>query len=207
MEYVFSKASSSKCAYCTLQNEKCRPVCCCYPWLLVLILTFSQVPTYVKAEYDAFRGDLVAWETLVENDEGDGDLGELEATAAEAVRAAAWGDLRRSAHVLASVVQVATAQLKETSAADVLLHQYHVQPVTDLAASQAIRDLADEVRTLREEVGELRQVVVSLPVTSARLTVATRRDSRQASNKATADLDAPMADVDEELSDVGEAPA
>ena len=78
------------------------------------------MPAYVRPEYDAFCSDLVAWEEAVVEDEE--EIREVEAAAAAAVCESAWGDLCWSAYTLASVVQVATAQLKEVSATDVLLY-------------------------------------------------------------------------------------
>ena len=145
------------------------------------------MPAYVGPEYDAFRGDLVAWEEAAVEDEE--EIGEVEAAAAAAVRESAWGDLRRSAHTLASVVQVATAQLKEVSATDVLLHQYHAQPVVDRAASDAIRSLSEAVAELSEEVVALRQAVVSLRATDgsgAAVSRSTRQVEQSAGGSSTA---------------------
>ena len=166
------------------------------------------MPIYVGPKYDVFRGDLAAW--LEATGEENGELGELEATAAKAVRETAWDDLRRSAHALASVVQVATAQLKEVSATDVLLHQYHVQPVTDRASMEAMGALTAQVRSLRDEVAELRQAVVSLqaPVVEApRRSTRGKGPKKSAAEKALADLDTPLGDARDEMSDVGEGPA
>ena len=79
-----------------------------------------QIPIYVGDEYEALRDALSAWEEASVKEVG--EILEGERAAAQVVLEAAWRDLRQSAHALASVVQVATAQLKGVTAAGVLLH-------------------------------------------------------------------------------------
>ena len=49
------------------------------------------MPAYVRPKYDAFRGDLVAWEEAAVEDKE--EIREVEAAAAAAVCESAWGNL------------------------------------------------------------------------------------------------------------------
>ena len=168
-----------------------------------------QIPIYVGDEYEALRDALSAWEEASVKEVG--EISEGERAAAQVVLEAAWRDLRQSAHALASVVQVATAQLKGVTAAGVLLHQYHAQPVVSRASQRGIgevadvlRDLRDELIELRGEVAELRRLVASLPAPATVAVPAVRRSVRNAPKKASADLDAAVVGHEEEMSDLGE---
>ncbi|KAF2022683.1 hypothetical protein EK21DRAFT_119495 [Setomelanomma holmii] len=95
VSFGFASAQSKKCAYCTLQNEVCRPV-----------------PLYVGREYEELDAALVRRSAAEA-----GGSEEDEKDAAVAVRSAAYK--------LASCVQVATAQVRGLQAVDVLLASHY----------------------------------------------------------------------------------
>ncbi|KAI8942624.1 hypothetical protein NX059_000678 [Plenodomus lindquistii] len=132
--HSFESAGSKKCAYCTLLNEKCKPV-----------------PVYAGPECDQVVAALRDFEGLaaraVPADED--EARELEAELADA-RAAASS----AARTLASVVQVATAQVAGLGATDVMLASYYAQ-------QEELRGLREEVSDLRQEMRLLRKDVVT----------------------------------------------
>ena len=163
---------------------------------------------YVGTEYDAFREDLVAWEEAMVEDEK--ELGEAEEAAAVLVRERALADVQKSAYTLANVVRVATAQFKEVTSTDVLMHQYLAGPAADPAVAEAIRDLGAVVQKLREEIVALRQVVASLQ-SSAPPPATPRRGSRRRGlvepslgAGAAGGLDVPSTHSDDNMSDIAE---
>lgn len=162
---------------------------------------------YVGTEYDVFREDLEAWEEAMVEDER--ELGEAEEAAAVLVRERALADVQKSAFTLASVVRVATAQFKEVSSTDVLVHQYLAGPAADPAVAEAIRDLGGVVKELRQEVVALRQAMASM--SSAPPPATPRRGSRRRGPVepslgagAAGGLDVPPAHDNDNMSDIAE---
>lgn len=120
--YQFESASSKKCAYCTLLNEKCKPV-----------------PGYVGPEFARLR---VALDAMVEA-EGRGLGGDSEDVGVEAQ--GLREEAVNAARELALCVQVTTTQNKDLQPIDVLLANHY-------AMVEEIRGLKREVLELREEV-------------------------------------------------------
>jgi hypothetical protein len=120
IEYGFLAEGSKKCAYCTLMNEKCRPV-----------------PLYAGRDYEELRAALDRRAAA----EGDDEEG-LEVVDAE---------VRSAAFRLATNVQVATAQVSDLNAADLLVGAHYQQ-----------QEVLEEMRALRSSVAGLADAVTQL---------------------------------------------
>lgn len=200
-EYGFDSDSSKKCSYCTSINEKCVPI-----------------PIYVGEEFEelATALDLLTtfWDvagpapvplTEEEKEEEEGmSPEEREGREAERrVREERWegegeavaSRVTSAALRLATVVQVATAQVVGCSSVEVLLANHHL-----------IQSLQGEVWALREQVAGLSAAVAALaerPVVVQAPAPATPRRSARGKGKG---VEKEVVDDDEVMQDPGFSP-